>query len=138
MSNCKGIKNKWIYYGWTFWLILQGYRFCQQTSHNWWLSNYRSIFPRKGRPPKLSIKDQILLCLSYWCEDPILFYVATSDGGSKPTTSRIILHVEDCLVKSTLFNLLKNLPQGEGIDWHVVLVGAIEISTQRPTKQKKS
>ncbi|WP_228146066.1 helix-turn-helix domain-containing protein [Acinetobacter sp. ANC 4558] len=53
--------------------------------------------PTKGRPTKLSIEDQILLCLSYWREYRTLFHVATSYGVSEPTASRIVRHVEDCL-----------------------------------------
>ncbi|TCB50295.1 transposase family protein [Acinetobacter terrestris] len=93
--------------------------------------------PAKGRPTKLSIEDQILLCLSYWREYRTLFHVATSYGVSEPTASRIVRHVEDCLIKSNLFNLPKNLPKGEGIDWNVVIVDATEIPIQRPKKTEK-
>ncbi|TPR59100.1 transposase family protein [Acinetobacter baumannii] len=68
----------------------------------------------KGRPPKLSLEDQVLLCLSYWREYRTLFHVATSYGVSEPTASRIVRHVEDCLIRSNLFNLSKDLPEGEG------------------------
>ncbi|WP_416680039.1 helix-turn-helix domain-containing protein [Acinetobacter sp. 228] len=54
--------------------------------------------PAKGRPPKLSIADQILLCLSYWRESRTLFHVATSYGVSESTASRIVRYVEDCLI----------------------------------------
>ena len=91
-----------------------------------------------GRPSKLSIEDQVLLCLSYWREYRTLFHVATSYGVSEPTASRIVRHVEDCLIQSNLFNLPKNLPEGEGIDWNVVIVDATEIPIQRSKKQKKS
>ena len=64
----------------------------------------------KGRRPKLSMEDQVLLCLSYWREYRTLFHIATSYGVSEPTASRIVRHVEDCLIKSNLFNLPKNLP----------------------------
>ncbi|MBF7694254.1 transposase family protein [Acinetobacter pollinis] len=33
--------------------------------------------PSKGRPPKLCLEDQVLLCLSYWREYRTLFHVAT-------------------------------------------------------------
>ena len=92
----------------------------------------------KGRPPKLSVEDLVLLCLSYWREYRTLFHVAMSYGVSEPTASRIVRHVEDCLIQSNLFNLPKSLPEGEGIDWNVVIVDATEIPTQRPKKQKKS
>ncbi|MFH7767834.1 transposase family protein, partial [Acinetobacter sp. BSP-28] len=60
--------------------------------------------PAKGRQPKLSLEDQVLLCLSYWREYRTLFHVATSYGVSEPTASRIVRHVEDCLIRSNLFN----------------------------------
>ena len=93
--------------------------------------------PTKGRPSKLSVEDQVLLCLSYWREYRTLFHVATSYGVSEPTASRIVRHVEDCLIKSNLFNLPKNLPEGEGIDWNVVIVDATEIPIQRPKKTEE-
>ncbi len=93
--------------------------------------------PAKGRPSKLSVEDQVLLCLSYWREYRTLFHVATSYGVSEPTASRIVRHVEDCMIQSKLFNLPKNLPEGEGIDWNVVIVDATEIPIQRPKKTEK-
>ena len=93
--------------------------------------------PAKGRPSKLSLEDQVLLCLSYWGEYRTLFHVATSYGVSEPTASRIVRHVEDCLIQSNLFNLPKNLPTGEGIDWNVVIVDATEIPIQRPKKTEE-
>jgi len=106
--------------------------------------------PTKGRPSKLSLEDQVLLCLSYWREYRTLFHVATSygvseptasrivrHGVSEPTASRIVRHVEDCLIRSNLFNLPKDLPEGEGIDWNVVIVDATEIPIQRPKKTEE-
>ena len=93
--------------------------------------------PTKGRPAKLCIEDQVLLCLSYWREYRTLFHVATSYGVSEPTASRIVRHVEDCLIQSKLFNLPKNLPESEGIDWNVVILDATEIPIQRPKKTEE-
>lgn len=93
--------------------------------------------PAKGRPSKLSVEDQVLLCLSYWREYRTLFHVTTSYGVSEPTASRVVRYVEDCLIQSKLFNLPKNLPEGEGIDWNVVIVDATEIPIQRPKKTEK-
>ena len=90
--------------------------------------------PAKGRPPKLSIEDQIVLCLSYWREYRTLFHVATSYGVLEPTASRIVRQVGDCFIKSNLFNLPKHLSEGEGIDWNGVIVEATEIPIQRPQK----
>lgn len=83
------------------------------------------------------MEDPVLLCLSYWHEYRILFHVATSYGVSGPTASRIVRHVEDRLIKSNLFNLPKNLPEGEDIDWNGVIVDATEIPIQRPKKNRR-
>ena len=56
---------------------------------------------------------------------------------SEPTASRIVRQVEDCLIKSNLFNLPKNLPEGKEIDWNVVVVDATEIPIQRPKKTEE-
>ncbi|WP_445206280.1 transposase family protein [Acinetobacter sp. KS-LM10] len=93
--------------------------------------------PTTGRPAKLSLEDQVLLSLSYWREYRTLFHVATSYGVSELTASRIVRHVEDCLIQSNLFNLPKDLPQGEGIDWNVVIIDATEIPIQRPKKTEE-
>ena len=90
-----------------------------------------------GRPAKLNLEDQVLLSLSYWRGYRTLFHVATSYGVSEPMASRIVRHVEDCLNQSNLFNLPKDLPQGEGIDWNVVIIDATEIPIQRPKKTEK-
>lgn len=89
--------------------------------------------PAKGRPTKLILEDQVLLCLSYWREYQTLFHLATSYGVSETTASRVVRHVEDCLIGSNLFNL----PEGEGIDWNVVIVDATEISIQKPKKTEE-
>ncbi|CAM4232871.1 MULTISPECIES: helix-turn-helix domain-containing protein [Acinetobacter] len=68
-----------------------------------------------GRPTKLCIEDQALLCLSYWRKYRILFHVATSYDVSEPAVSRISRHIEDCLIQSNLFNLPKKLPEAESI-----------------------
>ena len=93
--------------------------------------------PTTGRPAKLSLEDQVLLSLSYWREYRTLFHVATSYGVSEPTASRIVRHVEDCLIQSNLFNLPKDLPEGEGIDWNIVIIDATEIPIQRPKKTEE-
>lgn len=93
--------------------------------------------PSKGRPPKLCLEDQVSLCLSYWREYRTLFHVAASYGVSEPTASRIVRQVEDNLIQSGLFNLPKDIPKGEGIDWNVVIVDATEIPIQRPKKTEE-
>lgn len=91
---------------------------------------------RLGHPPKLSLADQLLMSLSYWREYRTLFHVGLSYGVSEPSASRIIRAVEDQLIQSGLFSLSKKLPQGQGIDWEVVLVDATDIEIERPQKNR--
>lgn len=88
----------------------------------------------KGRPRKLSVEDQLLMSLSYWREYRTLFHLAMDYGISEPSASRILRAVEDRLIGSGLFSLPKKLPQGEGMDWDVVVVDATEVAIDRPQK----
>lgn len=83
--------------------------------------------PAKFKPPKLNVEDKVLLCLSYCREYRTLFHIVTNYGVSEPTSPRIVRDVEDCLIQSNLFNLPKNLPKREGLDWYIVIVDAIKI-----------
>ncbi|RUP39445.1 MAG: transposase family protein [Acinetobacter sp.] len=106
------------------------------STFNVMLTELKCHVPTKGRPSTLDLEDQLLLCLSYWREYRTLFHVGMTYGVSETTASRIVRHVEDCLIKSNLFNLQKKLPKGTGIDWDVVIVDATEIPIQRPKKTK--
>ena len=71
--------------------------------------------PSKGRPPKLCLEDQVLLCLNYWREYRTLFHVAASYGVSEPTASRIVRQVEDRLIHEPYrvcrrVNILRDYP----------------------------
>jgi Helix-turn-helix of DDE superfamily endonuclease len=58
-----------------------------------------------GRPPKLTVEDQVLLTLEYWREYRTLFHLATSWGLHESNVCRIIRRVEDILTKSKAFRL---------------------------------
>ncbi|RUP42266.1 MAG: transposase family protein [Acinetobacter sp.] len=60
----------------------------------------------KGRLSTLELEDQ-RSCVCYWREYRTLFHVGMTYGVSEATASRIVRHVEDCLIKSNLFNLQK-------------------------------
>ena len=92
---------------------------------------------RRGRPSILSLEDQLLMTLSYWREYRTLFHVAMSYGVHESSASRIIQKIENLLIKSDKFHLPKKLPQGEGIDWGVVVVDATEMTIERPKKTEK-
>ena len=93
---------------------------------------------RRGRPSVLPLEDKLLMTLSYWREYRTLFHVAMTYGIHESSASRIIQKIENILIKSDKFHLPKKLPQGEGIDWEVVVVDATEMTIERPKKNRKS
>lgn len=94
--------------------------------------------PKKlGRPCTLSLEDQLLLTLSYWRDYRTLFQVGVSFGISESSTHRIVQKVENILIKSDKFQLLKKTPQGAGVDMEVIMVDVTEIRIERPKKTEK-
>lgn len=91
----------------------------------------------RGRPPKLELEDQLLMTLSYWREYRTLFHTAMSYGIHESSASRIITKIENILIKSKKFHLPKKLPQGQGVDWEVIVVDATEMTIERPKKTKE-
>lgn len=93
---------------------------------------------KTGRPPKLSVQDQVLLTLEYWREYRTLFHLATSWGIHESNVCRIIRRVEDILTKSKAFRLpgKKRLqPSDHQIEF--VVVDVAETPIERPKKSKK-
>ncbi|MEB3754897.1 transposase family protein [Acinetobacter sp. MD2(2019)] len=91
----------------------------------------------RGRPSRLPLEDQLLMALSYWREYRTLFHTAMSYGVHESSASRIITKIENILIKSKKFHLPKKLPQGQGIDWEVIVVDATEMTIERPKKTKE-
>ena len=92
-----------------------------------------------GRPSKLALRDQLLLCLMYWREYRSMAHIALTYGVSEPTVHRIIRKVETALLRSGEFKLPgKKALLGQGIEWQVVLIDATEVPIQRPQGQKNS
>jgi hypothetical protein len=60
---------------------------------------------KRGRPPKLSIADQILVMLMYFREYRTFFHVASSYGISEGQCHRIVIKIEKILIESKLFHL---------------------------------
>lgn len=90
-----------------------------------------------GRPCKLSLADQMLLCLMYWREYRTMAHVALAYGVSEPTVHRTIGKVEAALSRSGAFTLPgKKLLRGQELVLEAVLVDATEMPVQRPKAQK--
>src|SRR5215210_3985750 len=93
---------------------------------------------KAGRPPKLTVEDQVLLTLEYWREYRTLFHLATSWGLHESNVCRVIRRVEDILTKSRAFKLpgkKKLQPSDHEIEF--VVVDVAETPIERPKKSKK-
>src|SRR5947209_1090543 len=91
-----------------------------------------------GRPPKLTVEDQVLLTLEYWREYRTLFHLATSWGLHESNVCRVIRRVEDILTKSRAFKLpgkKKLQPADHEIEF--IVVDVAETPVERPKKSRK-
>jgi Helix-turn-helix of DDE superfamily endonuclease len=93
---------------------------------------------KTGRPPKLSVEDQVLLTLEYWREYRTFFHLATSWGLHESNVCRVIRRVEDILAKSRAFKLPgKKVLQPADHKIEFVVVDVAETPVERPKKSRK-
>ena len=95
--------------------------------------------PTRGKPPKLSVEDQLLMMLMYLREYRTFFHVATSYGISEAQCFRIVRKLESILVGNKSFHLpgRKSLLQ-TGNQWEVVVIDVGESPVERPKKSSGS
>ncbi len=90
---------------------------------------------KSGRPPHLSVEDQVLLTFEYWREYRTQFHIANSWGLSEPTVCRIIRKTENILKKCSDFRLPgKKVLQESDHLFEVIVVDATETVIERPKK----
>ena len=90
-----------------------------------------------GRPSKLCLGDQVLLCLMYWREYRTLAAIGFSYGVSETTAWRIVQKVEKALLSSGRFRLPgKKALHTPALKKALVLIDATEIQVQRPQSKK--
>jgi hypothetical protein len=94
--------------------------------------------PHPGRPPKLSIEDQILVALEYWREYRTYFHIATDKGVAESTVCRIVHRIEAQIMASGLFRIpgKKRLVRGFGRP-DLVVIDVTETPIERPKKKQK-
>lgn len=93
---------------------------------------------KTGRPPMLSVEDQVLLTLEYWREYRTFFHLATSWGLHESNVCRVIRRVEDILTKSRAFKLPgKKRLQATDHEIEFVVVDVAETPIERPKKSSK-
>ncbi|BCM88335.1 hypothetical protein IAD21_00166 [Abditibacteriota bacterium] len=91
-----------------------------------------------GRPPKLPLTDQVLLCLMYWREYRTLAAIGLSYGVSETTAWRTVQKVEGALLASGRFQLPgKKALHSPALKTALVLLDATEVPVQRPEGKKK-
>lgn len=88
-----------------------------------------------GRPSKLCIEDQTLMTLSYLREYRTLFHIAADYGVHESNAQRMIVRIEDILIKSRQFSLPKKIPPAmSDVNWDVIVVDVTETPIERPKK----
>lgn len=94
---------------------------------------------KSGRPPKLSIEDQVLMTLEYWREYRTFFHIARSWGLHESSVWRTIKRVEDILTNSKAFTLPgKQQLQLADHEIEFIVVDVAETPVERPKKSKNA
>ena len=90
---------------------------------------------RGGRKPKLTLEDQLLLCLEYLREYRTFLHIGVSYGVSESQASRIQRWVETALIQDKRFHLpgRKKLLESD-LELDVIVIDASEIAIERPKK----
>ncbi len=93
---------------------------------------------KTGRPPKLSVEDQVLMTLEYWREYRTFFHIANAWGIHESSVCRIIKRVEDVLTKSKAFTLPgKKRLQMADHEIEFIIVDVAETPIERPKKSRR-
>ena len=98
---------------------------------------YEEKHKRGGRPPKLTIENQLMLALEYWRQ-----YITFAELGfnyevSESTAQDITVWVENTLIKCGRFNLPGKKALLEDSDLQIVLLDVMESPVERPKKSKE-
>ena len=102
----------------------------EQVLHN----VYRKDHARGGRPPKLSVRDRLCVCLTYYREYRTMENIAIDYNVANSTLCDAIRWTEDTLVKSGLFALPSKRALNGNDAPDIVLVDVTECETERPKK----
>lgn len=98
---------------------------------------YAEKHGRRGRTPKLSIEDVLLVTLEYLREYRTYAHIAASYGIAESNIYRWIKWVEDTLIRDGTFSLPgRKAPLKSDMEYEVILVDATESPIERPKKSK--
>jgi hypothetical protein len=91
---------------------------------------------KRGRKPKLSIENQLLMLLMYYREYRTFLHIAGDYGISESHCWRIITALEKTLIKRKKFHLPGKKALKEKHSFEVLLIDASESPIERPPKNK--
>jgi hypothetical protein len=90
---------------------------------------------KPGRPPALSLEEQLVLALEFWREYRTHYHLAVDWQVDESTVRRTIERVENALIKSGAFSLpARRQAGGADQQWKVVVVDVTESPVERPKK----
>ena len=101
-------------------------------------SAYEKKHKKGGRPPKLSIENQLMLALEYWRQYITFAELAFNYGVAESTAHDITVWVEDALIKCGKFNLPGKKALIEDNALQIVLLDVMENTIERPQKNKNN
>jgi hypothetical protein len=90
---------------------------------------------KPGRPPTLSLEDQLWMTLQYWREYRTYFHIGLSWGVDESVVCRTVHKIENLLIKSKAFHVPgKKQLCAEGTAFEVIVVDVAESPVERPQK----
>jgi hypothetical protein len=93
----------------------------------------RKIKP--GRPPTLSLEDQLLMALQYWREYRTYFHIGLSWGLAESVVCRTVHRIENLLIKHKAFHVPGKKKLCDcGTVFEVIVVDVAESPVERPQK----
>ena len=94
---------------------------------------------KSGRPPALSLGEQLLLTLEFWREYRTFAHLGDDWGIHETTVQRTVERVEAALIASGQFSLpgKKSLKDAENV-FQIIAVDAAETPCERPKKSSGS
>lgn len=101
------------------------------------VSKHKVSGRKRGPKPTLSSRDQVLMFLMYYREYRTFFHIASGYRISESQCWKIILRVEQILIKCSLFHLPgKKKLTSDNKQWEVVVIDVAEHNVERPKKNR--
>lgn len=93
---------------------------------------------KRGKVPKYNVENQILIMLHYYREYPTFFHLGDIYNIHESTAQRIVVKIEDILIKSGKFSLPKRSELHQLKQEDIVIIDVTETPIERPKKNKEN